>query len=164
MEHLLVCLFCSQQAFKVLTVAVNESAEAIIRHSLALHPNIVGISNDDVVTLLQISSPASHGRMPAQQQVQEFAVMQNAAQHIMLSLYRNQAIHVFLRSAMVSLAINSCKEEELSLGEPDTTHFFCEFLPQIFHIVYSSIHIEVLYVEHSCTHFPSSFLHVCVCP
>ena len=106
----------------MVAVAVNESAEAVIRHSLALHPNIVGVSNDDVVTLLQITPPASHGRMAPQQQVQEFAVMQNAAQHIMLSLYRNQAIHVFLRPAMVSLAINSCKEEELSLGNYSLPH------------------------------------------
>lgn len=94
---------------------VNESAEAIIRHSLALHPNIVGVSNDDVVTLLQIIPPTSQHRSASQQHVEQFTVMQNAAQHIMLSMYRNQAIHVFLRPALVCLAINSCKEDELGL-------------------------------------------------
>ena len=96
---------------------MNESAEAIIRHSLALHSNIVGINSDGIVTLLQITPPTSQGRTASQQHVQQFTVMQNAAQHIMLSLYRNQTMHVFLRPALISLAINSCKEEELSLGE-----------------------------------------------
>ncbi|KAK7103571.1 dihydroxyacetone phosphate acyltransferase-like [Littorina saxatilis] len=139
---------------------VNESAEAIIRHSLALHPNIVSVGSDDVVTLLQVSPPVAHGRSAQQQQIQQFAVMQNAAQHIMLSLYRNQAIHVFLRPAMVSLAINSCKEEELSLDLLYQKYVFLEnvlcrdfvFIPgntrkDFEHTLATLAHIGVVVVE-----------------
>lgn len=95
---------------------VNESAEAVMRHSLALHPTIVSVSPEHVINLLQVHAPhvpRSSGTA-VQQQLQQFTVMQNAAQHMMLSLYRNQVIHVFLRPAMIALAINSCREDVLS--------------------------------------------------
>lgn len=95
---------------------MNESAEMVIRASLVMHPNIVSITNDDVVHLLHLPLPAVQGRT-TQQAVQRVTVMQTAAQHIMLSLYRNQIMHVFIRSAMIALAVNSCKEEQLSLGK-----------------------------------------------
>nr|KAG5704262.1 hypothetical protein BaRGS_012550 [Batillaria attramentaria] len=104
---------------------VNESAETIIRASLALHPNIVSVTPDDVVQLLQVAPPAVQGRV-AKQQVQHFTVMQNAAQHIMLSLYRNHIIHVFVRPAMLALSINSCRQDQLSLDDLYQKYAFLE--------------------------------------
>lgn len=103
--------------------AVNESAETMLRASLALHHNIISINNDDVIQL-QVAPPIVRGNA-VQQHV---AVMQTAAQHVMLSMYRNQIIHVFIRPAMIALSINSCRGEELSLG---TLSFFPLIYPVI---------------------------------
>lgn len=104
---------------------VNESPETIIRASLALHRNIVTVTPEDVVQLLQVAPPVVPGHN-IKQQVQHFTVMQNAAQHIMLSLYRNHIIHVFVRPAMVALSINSCRQEQLSLDELYQKYSFLE--------------------------------------
>lgn len=106
---------------------VNESAETIIRASLALHPNIVAVTQDDVVQLLQVEPPMVQGAA-AKQQVQHYTVMQNAAQHIMLSLYRNNIIHVFVRPAMVALSVNSCRQDYLSLDDLYQKYAFLERL------------------------------------
>ncbi|PVD26429.1 hypothetical protein C0Q70_14106 [Pomacea canaliculata] len=102
---------------------VNESAETMLRASLALHHNIISINNDDVIQL-QVAPPIVRGNA-VQQHV---AVMQTAAQHVMLSMYRNQIIHVFIRPAMIALSINSCRGEELSLDDLYQKYVFLENL------------------------------------
>ena len=41
----------------------------------------------------------------------------SAGQHLMLSLYRNHILHVFVRPAMIAVSVNSCSQEKLSTGQ-----------------------------------------------
>lgn len=43
--------------------------------------------------------------------------MQSAAQHMVLTLYRNQLMHVFVRIAMVTISINACPNDTLDIGQ-----------------------------------------------
>jgi glycerone phosphate O-acyltransferase len=43
--------------------------------------------------------------------------VQAAAQHLILTLYKNQLMHIFVRVAMVTLSINSCTEETLAMSK-----------------------------------------------
>ncbi|KAK3093246.1 hypothetical protein FSP39_013175 [Pinctada imbricata] len=59
----------------------NESADAIIRSTLSLHKNIVHVNEDEVVELLDMEAP--HQSTTDQ-------LMQSAAQHLILTLYRTR--------------------------------------------------------------------------
>ena len=49
-------------------------------------------------------------------------LMTSAAQNMMVCLYRNQLLNVFVRVAMVAIPINSCVNDRLSIGKVCFTH------------------------------------------
>ena len=94
-------------SMKYYVVSGNASSESVIRHFLGLHTNLVKVSEDDIIEL-QLVRPV---HAPVKDEV-----MLNAATNIMLASYRNQLLHIFIRPGMVALAVNSCQQETLSLG------------------------------------------------
>ncbi|XP_041353504.1 dihydroxyacetone phosphate acyltransferase-like isoform X2 [Gigantopelta aegis] len=98
----------------------NENADAVIRASLLLHKNIVTVTSDDVVELLQMTLPATSAKQDQ--------LMTSAAQTLLLSLYRNQLLHVFVRVAMISLSINSCPFDSIQLDDLFEKYSFLEKL------------------------------------
>lgn len=98
----------------------NESAETIIRSTLNLHKNIVRVTDEDIVELLAMEPPGHHYKQDE--------LMQAAAQHLILSLYRNQMMHVFVRVSLIALSINSCTQDILPLDELYNKYAFLEKL------------------------------------
>ncbi|XP_005103445.1 dihydroxyacetone phosphate acyltransferase [Aplysia californica] len=98
----------------------SESAESILRENLRLHSNIVKVTGEDVVELVQVAPPA-HAKATD-------ALMITAGQHLMLSLYRNHILHVFVRPAMIAISVNSSCQERLSMNELFTKYSFLEQL------------------------------------
>ena len=86
----------------------NESPEAVLRDHLSLHGNVVKVSGEDVVEMIQVAPPA-HAKATD-------ALMITAGQHLMLSLYRNHMLHVFVRPAIIAVSVNSSSQERLSVG------------------------------------------------
>lgn len=86
----------------------NETADAVIRSTLALHKNIAEVDSEDIIHLLEIQHPTRGS---------QDELMQAAAQHLILTLYKNQLMHIFVRVAMVTLSINSCTEETLATSK-----------------------------------------------
>lgn len=86
----------------------NESADAVLRSTLALHKNIAEVDSEDVVHLLEIQHPTRGS---------QDELMQAAAQHLIITLYKNQLMHIFVRVSMVTLSINSCTEETMSMSK-----------------------------------------------
>ncbi|ESO96500.1 hypothetical protein LOTGIDRAFT_159917 [Lottia gigantea] len=124
----------------------NETAEAVTRHSIALHSNIVRVSEEDIVELLHIPRVSTNKTDP---------LFQTAAQHIMLSLYRNQLMHIFARVAIISSILNGCRESTLSIDDLYTSYTFLETLLNrdfIFQPGHSKIDFEqaLLTLTHSC--------------
>ena len=97
------------------------STEAVIRHSLSLHSNLAFADDNDVITSFPVTpavSAATVGADGGRRQGNECPVLQRAAHSIMLSLYRNQCIHVFVCPAIVAIAVTSCKDADwIALGE-----------------------------------------------
>lgn len=100
----------------------NTSPDSVVRHYLGLHTNILAVSDDMVMP--RLVQPSAHVK------VQNDHVMLNAATNIILSSYRNQLMHVFVRVAMVSLSINGCMQDCLSMGESNLVFFL--FTPALF--------------------------------
>ena len=88
--------------------AGNETADDIIRSALNLHKNFVQVTPDDLIQLVSVAAPHQKG---------QDELMQLAAQHMVLTLYRNQLMHVFVRIAMVTISINACPNDTLELGK-----------------------------------------------
>ena len=88
---------------------MNESADAVIRHSVYQHKNIAMITEDDNVELITDDIALVQG---------QDKLMTSAAQNMMVCLYRNQLLNVFVRVAMVAIPINSCVNDRLAVGEP----------------------------------------------
>jgi len=87
-------------------------SDSVVRYNLSLHHNILSVSSDDVVEL-QLVRPA-HVTKP----LPRADIMMNAASNLILASYRNQLSHVFVRVAMVALAVNGCTQQELiTMGE-----------------------------------------------
>ncbi|XP_067681176.1 dihydroxyacetone phosphate acyltransferase-like [Haliotis asinina] len=98
----------------------NENAENIIRANIVLHKNIVCVTSEDVVELMAVTIPPTVRRQDE--------LMMTAAQHLMLSLYRNQLMHVFVRVALIAVCINSCEEPTLSVETMFERYSFLERL------------------------------------
>ena len=91
-----------------LYLAVNESAEAVIRHNIYTHKNIARVTEDGIVELVVEDGTVN------QEQDQ---LMTSAAQEMMVCLYRNQLLNVFVRVAMITIPINSCVRDTLPIGK-----------------------------------------------
>ena len=89
----------------------NAASEAVVRHYLGLHKNVASVSESDFVEL-KIVKPSE-----AQKSGGQSEVMLNAATSLVLALYRNQLLHVFVRPAIIALSLNRCCHEFLSLGK-----------------------------------------------
>lgn len=87
---------------------VNESSEAVIRHSVYQHKNIATITEEDNVELVTDDLAIVQG---------QDKLMTSAAQNMMVCLYRNQLLNVFVRVAMIAIPINTCVNETLPLEE-----------------------------------------------
>ena len=87
--------------------AGNASPEAVVRHYLVMHTNVVSVSENDLVELSMIR--AGHVKNPNE-------VMVNAATNLVLASYRNQLLHVFVRPAIVALTVNGCPNDTMSIG------------------------------------------------
>ena len=87
----------------------NVSADTVIRSTLNLHKNIVSVNIDDEIHMVSMAPPT---KTTTQDQL-----MNLAAQHLILTLYRNQLMHIFTRVAMVSLSINASTEDYLPIGK-----------------------------------------------
>ena len=87
---------------------MNESAEAVIRHNVYQHKNIATITVDDNVELLTDDTALVEG---------QDKLMTSAAQNMMVCLYRNQLLNVFVRVAMIAVPINSCVQDTLNIGK-----------------------------------------------
>ncbi|KAK6997966.1 dihydroxyacetone phosphate acyltransferase [Biomphalaria glabrata] len=98
----------------------SETAESVLRANIKLHSNIVRVNTDDVVELVSVAPPA-HTKATD-------AMMITAGQHLMLSLYRNHILHVFVRPAMIAISVNSCTSERLSIDDLFTKYCFLEQL------------------------------------
>jgi len=86
--------------------------ESVIHHNLSLHHNILSVSPDDLVEL-KLVRPADLSRP-----LPRADIMLNATSNLILASYRNQSSHVFVRVAMVALAVNGCtKREVITMGE-----------------------------------------------
>jgi len=81
-------------------------SDSVIRHNLSLHHNVLSVSPDDLVEL-KLVRPA-HLSKP----LPRADVMLNAASNLILASYRNQLSHVFIRVAIVALAVNGCTSQE----------------------------------------------------
>lgn len=96
------------QKFGFFSAAGNETADDIIRSALFLHKNFVEVTPEDVIQLVSVAAPHQKG---------QDELMQSAAQHMVLTLYRNQLMHVFVRIAMVTISINACPNDTLDIGQ-----------------------------------------------
>jgi glycerone phosphate O-acyltransferase len=96
----------------------NESAESVLRENVKLHQNIVHVTEDDVVELVRFAPPA-HAKATD-------SLMITAGQHLMLSLYRNHILHVFVRPALIAISVNTCNEDKLSVDDLYTKYSFLE--------------------------------------
>lgn len=99
---------CMSYILLMLMYLGNETADAVIRSTLALHKNIAEVDSEDIIHLLEIQHPTRGS---------QDELMQAAAQHLILTLYKNQLMHIFVRVAMVTLSINSCTEETLAMSK-----------------------------------------------
>ena len=88
-------------------ITVNESAEAVIRANIFQHQNIAMVTEEGMVELVSEDD---------QLDTQQDKLFTTAAQQMMVCLYKNQLMHIFLRVAMLTLSINSCVQEFLSVG------------------------------------------------
>lgn len=86
---------------------VNESAEAVIRHNIFIHKNIARVTADDIVELVADDILTNQ---------EQDKLMTSAAQEMMVCLYRNQLLNVFVRVALIAIPINSCVRDKLPLG------------------------------------------------
>ena len=85
--------------------------DSVIRYNLSLHHNVLSVSADDLVELKLVRPGHLSRPLPRAD------VMLNAASNLILASYRNQSSHVFVRIAMVALAVNSCtKQEVITMG------------------------------------------------
>lgn len=85
-------------------------SEDVIRRNLALHSNILTVSDQDRIEL-KLVRPA-HVAKPVKDDI-----LLNAATNLILASYRNQVTHVFVNVALVALSVNSCRDEILSIHE-----------------------------------------------
>ena len=85
-------------------------SESIIRHNLSLHHNLLSVSSDDLVQLKLVRP--SHLSRP----LLRADLLMNAATKLILASYRNQLSHVFVRVAIVALAVNGCKRDFITMG------------------------------------------------
>lgn len=79
----------------------------MFQYHLQLHASALDVQDD--VIKLKAAKPATAG-------LQKEDVMTVSAGHILLSLYRNQLLHIFVRVGLVALGVNGCQQETLSLG------------------------------------------------
>ena len=98
---------------------MNESSEAVIRHSVYQHKNIATITEEDNVELVTDDLAIVQG---------QDKLMTSAAQNMMVCLYRNQLLNVFVRVAMIAIPINTCVNETLPLGKAQLKRSVLELL------------------------------------
>ena len=90
--------------------AGNASSEAVIRHYLGLHLNILTISDTDLIQLKLVRP--SHTTLKGNHDI-----LVNGATNLILGSYRNQLLHVFVRVAMIALTVNGCIQDTMTMGE-----------------------------------------------
>ena len=78
-----------------------------MRHNIFTHQNIARITEDGLVELVE-DVGVTQSQDP---------LMTSAAQEMMVCLYRNQLINVFVRVALIAIPINACTQETLSVGK-----------------------------------------------
>ncbi|XP_064601492.1 dihydroxyacetone phosphate acyltransferase-like [Liolophura sinensis] len=103
----------------------QEVAETVIKSNIEFHKNLVTINEKQIVELLRPEQTTEGRTAPASQQDR---LMESAAQQIMVSLYRNQLAHVFIRVAMVTIPINASNQDSMSLDELFEKYVFLEKL------------------------------------
>ncbi|XP_013398318.1 dihydroxyacetone phosphate acyltransferase-like isoform X1 [Lingula anatina] len=101
----------------------NEKPEMVIRARLELHKHILDISDEDFVELKNIKPPPN-----VTPELRRDGVISQAALQVLLSLYRNQLLYLFVRPAMVTLAVNGCLQETMSMDELFKRYEFLEHL------------------------------------
>ena len=79
----------------------------MIRHNVYQHKNIATITAEDTVELVTDDIALVQG---------QDKLMTSAAQNMMVCLYRNQLLNVFVRVAMIAVPINSCIQDTLNIG------------------------------------------------
>lgn len=94
----------------------HEPAETVIQESLKIHKNLVTVNSMDIVEMRQAERKGSD------------SLMDTAAHHLMLASYRNQLMHVFVRVALITLPINACTQDTLSLDDLFEKYTFLEKL------------------------------------
>jgi len=82
-------------------------SDSVIRYNISLHHNILFVSADDLVELKLVRPSHLSKPLPRDD------IMQNAATNLIVASYRNQLSHVFVRVAIVALAINGCAKQDL---------------------------------------------------
>ena len=92
-------------------VAGNTSCESVVQYYLGLHANVVSISDDALIELRPVAATHVRRATPAADDT-----MLTAATNLILASYRNQLLHVFVRTGLVALAINAVSEDSVSLG------------------------------------------------
>lgn len=99
---------------------VNESPEAVIRHNIFIHKNIAHVNADDIVELVAVDETLANQNGDN--------LMTSAAQEMMVCLYRNQLLNVFVRVALIAIPINACVQDTLSLSELKSQYSLLEKL------------------------------------
>ncbi|WAR19959.1 GNPAT-like protein, partial [Mya arenaria] len=107
---------------------VNESGEAVLKHNIYIHKNIARLSADHIVELIADDSAA---------QQSDDHLMTSAAMEMMVCLYRNQLLNVFVRVALITIPINSCDKETLPIKNESvlikkSTNKYTTFFSQMF--------------------------------
>ncbi|KAK3576755.1 hypothetical protein CHS0354_014568 [Potamilus streckersoni] len=101
---------------------VSETPETVLRASVSHHGNIVQITADDMVELI-VEDPTITSNQDK--------LMTSGAQQLMLCLYKNQLMHIFVDVAMIAISINSCAQDTLHIEELKKHYKFLERLLNI---------------------------------
>lgn len=99
---------------------VNESAEAVIRHNIFTHKNIAHITAEDIVELVAVDDTLVNQTGDN--------LMTSAAQEMMVCLYRNQLLNVFVRVALIAIPINTCVQDTFPVSELKSKYTLLEKL------------------------------------
>ena len=86
----------------------------VMASSMALHHSVIRC-HQGRVTLLEEEGPVGAGPFTTEE-----GVVRRARAVLMVAAYRNQALHVFIRPAMLALAIHTTRSSQR--GELDTQH------------------------------------------
>jgi len=95
------------------------ATEDVVRYNIAMHSNVVSLGSEDLVQLNVV--------LPGHVSVKN-DVLLSAASNLILASYRNQLLHVFVRVAIVAIAINGCRQETMPVDQLYSRYMFLEKL------------------------------------